>query len=210
MKLRFTILFSVFSILAFAYVPSAVESKRPRESESGKLWEQAIAAKGGRERLYAVRNMVVSSKGKYSHRSARMPIRQEELIVFPDKYWFWNDLRPDVFGLTVEMYNYETNMHYIISPDSPQSQAKPIIGAKRSAGELFLYTQLLYLLETNWLKPTLVRTTAERIQHRDTNVLQTRVLHRRVDFAFDSESHLLIPGAHMEHTQQQRRSRRCY
>jgi hypothetical protein len=162
-----------------------------RRVEARQIWEQAISAKGGRERLYAVRNMVVSSSGKYSHRGTKYPIRQEELIVFPDKYWFWNDLRPDVFGLTVEMYNYETNMHYITSPDNPQSQPKPIIGVKRSAGELFLYTQLLYLLETNWLKPTLVEATAERIEHRSTNVIQTRVLDRRVDFAFDSESHLL-------------------
>lgn len=32
------------------------------QTEAERIWEQAITAKGGRDRLYAVRNMVISTK----------------------------------------------------------------------------------------------------------------------------------------------------
>lgn len=162
------------------------------QQKAKRIWEEALAAKGGRERLYAVRNMVISSRGLYLSSGRRKnPIEQEELLVFPNKYWFWNDLRPDLFGLSVEMFNLDSNMHYIVSPDNPNSQPKPIIPNKQ-VDELFLYAQLLYLLETKWFKPILVTASTEKIGHREADVVETKVRDRRVDFAFDRESHLLI------------------
>ena len=82
----------------------SIEQDETREAE--RIWEQAIEAKGGRERLYAVRNAVVSSKGIYrTSRGKDNKIRQEEFYVFPDMFWAWSDYRPDVFGLRVEMVN---------------------------------------------------------------------------------------------------------
>jgi hypothetical protein len=108
------------------------QMQNDKKQEAQRLWELAIAAKGGRERLYDVRNMVFSSRGEYlTHLGKRNPARHDELVVFPNKIWFWDDLRPDVFGLTVGMYNYDTNMCYFIGPDNPNSPAKPIIRGSR-------------------------------------------------------------------------------
>lgn len=48
------------------------------------LWELAIKAKGGRERLYAARNMVAAYDDKTN----------VALNVFPNKAWEWTDNRP--------------------------------------------------------------------------------------------------------------------
>jgi len=53
------------------------------------LWEMAIAAKGGREKLHQVGNLVFAGEGG----------TLVHFWVFPDKYFSWVDTRPSVFGL---------------------------------------------------------------------------------------------------------------
>ena len=92
----------------------------PRETSQSnpaeRLWEQAITAKGGREALYGVRNLFVSSRRDYpSRRLKKNQLRHEVLYVLPHKFWSWSDYRPDVFGLRIEMYDYERSTKYVIS-----------------------------------------------------------------------------------------------
>ena len=62
-KLAHTILIvALYGGLAGAAQTSVKESA---QREAKQLWEQAIAAKGGRERLYGVRNMVVSQRATF-------------------------------------------------------------------------------------------------------------------------------------------------
>jgi hypothetical protein len=162
------------------------------QQEAQRIWEQAIAAKGGRDRLYAVRNMVASSRWEYrTSSSKRVTARQEQVFAFPSKYWFWNDLRPDVFGLSVEMYNYETKMYYQINPGEPHSRPVPIVDTQ-SPNVSLMNAQLFYFLETKWLKPTLLRASKGKVGVRAVDVVQTVVNDERVDFAFDQETHLPI------------------
>jgi len=155
------------------------------------LWEQAIAAKGGRERLHAISNMVISTRGEYQSRLLkRNQVRREELLVFPNKYWFWDDYRPDVFGLRVSMYNYDTNMKYVITDGEPHHQLEPITNGQRN--KALRNAQLSFLLETKWLKPTIVKVSTGRFALRPVDIVQGMVEGERVDFAFDQETHLLI------------------
>jgi len=94
-----------------------------QQEEAVRVWERPIAAKGGRERLHSVRNVVISSHGEYASRLFKKNrVRREELLVLPNKYWFSDDYRPDVFGLTVSMYNYDRNTTYVITPGEAVSQ----------------------------------------------------------------------------------------
>ena len=177
-------------------VPRYVDFMEQREvakqpEEAVRLWELAIAAKGGREHLYSIRNMVISSRGEYMTSSFKKnKIRTEELLVFPNKYWSWDDLRPDVFGLMVKMYNYDTNMTYVISEGEPHHQPEPITDVQRN--KALRNDQLSFLLETKWLKPTLVKANTGRIGMRPVDIVQTMVEGERVDFAFDRKTHLPV------------------
>src|SRR5688572_13443450 len=81
------------------------QSDNQQLSRARRVWEDAIVAKGGRERLESVRSIFISSRSKYWHGLKRYEIFTQELNVFPGQIWLWQDYRPDVFGLTVELYN---------------------------------------------------------------------------------------------------------
>lgn len=163
-----------------------------QRNDAARLWEQAIAAKGGRERLHAVRNMVISTRGEYNSRLLkRNQIRREELLVFPNKYWFWDDYRPDVFGLRVSMYNYDSNMKYVISEGEPNQTPEPIAKGKRN--KALRNDQLSFLLETQWLKPILIKASTGTIGlQRRVDIVETTIEGERVDFAFDQSTHLPV------------------
>jgi hypothetical protein len=85
------------------------KSQTPADRDAPLVWEQAIAAKGGRERLYAVRNILESYKNK----------RFVALYVFPDKFWRWADDRPTPLGIYIAMDNPQGKMSYRIEEDTP-------------------------------------------------------------------------------------------
>jgi hypothetical protein len=162
--------------------------------EAKRLWEKVIAAKGGRERLQGVRNMVVSTCGRYSNgRFKTYPVYFEDLLVFPNKYWSWNDYRPGLFGLRVSMYNYDTGMKYVITdvePDYPMEHISDTERRQNYRKEDIKLAQLLYLLETEWFKPAIVNASTERAGRQRVDVIQTVVEGERWDFACDQKTHL--------------------
>jgi hypothetical protein len=161
------------------------------QQDAERLWEQTIVAKGGRERLHAVRNMVVSSGGKYgSRRLGKNQVRSESLYVLPNKYWNWIDYRPDVFGLRISMYNYDTGKKYIISDGEANHPVERI--ERNEDRESRIIGLLSYLLELRGLTPRPLEVGTVRIGSRQVNVVQTSVNGKRVDFALDQETHLPV------------------
>ncbi len=161
------------------------------QKEAAQLWEQAIAAKGGRERLHRVRNMVISSRAEYgTHLGKRNSWNQEELDVFPNKKWHWSDMRPDVFGLRVEMYNYERRVFYISTPDAPEKETRQIPDYKTWERSTLLNDQVLYLMETSWVKPEPIAIYRSTVNGQTVDIVETQVFNERIDFALDSITHL--------------------
>ena len=159
------------------------------------LWEQAIAAKGGRKRLYAVRNLL-----ERHERNSYVA-----LFVFPDKVWQWSDVRPTPLGLAIEMQNLGKGLSYKVEED--MSDPPRNLG-ENSAKEVLwplYYAQLYYLLETQWIKPLPVKVYSGSIGRRPVDVVQTIVHFQkaprandrgdRVDFHLDKQSHLLLEVA---------------
>lgn len=170
-------------------VTETEQTQNDKRQEAQRLWELVIAAKGGRERLFAVRNMVISSRGEYASSALRKNhVRREELLVFPHKYWFWDDYRPDVFGLSVSMYDYDNNISYLITDSDPYHPPEPM--ANRQRNKALRNDQLSFLLETRWFKPSLVNASTGKVGMRAVDILQTIVDGERVDFFFDQQTHL--------------------
>src|SRR5437868_6965589 len=116
---RVTCLFGIIgglATIALAQVNDSEQTRASREKEEAqRIWDQAITAKGGRDRLYAIRNMVEYSTGDFRPleirlRSDGLTSRQKSddvkaryvtFYVFPKKTWMWRDDRPSKLGLTV-------------------------------------------------------------------------------------------------------------
>jgi hypothetical protein len=186
-RARFLSIIGLGLILCAQYVVAdhgtASAERSDASQQATQLWAQALAAKGGRERLHAVRSIAVTARG-----GDKTQVRTEELLVLPNKYWLWTDLRPAAFGLRVEMFNYDTNTHYLITPHAPHASPQPIKGQQRN--ESLRNTQLSFLLESRWLKPTPLQTRPGTVGARPVDIVQTDVAGARVDFALDRETHL--------------------
>jgi hypothetical protein len=164
-------------------------SARDGSAEAKKLWEMTIAAKGGREKLHSVSNMWTSASLEYSIPSkGRNRVLREALFVFPNKYWLYEDYGRDVFGIRLDMWDYDARTHYSGAPDDAETNLEPIRESKRNAaldnGQLFV------LLETRWLKPVPLKVTTGRIQVTDVDIVETLVNGRQVDYALDKVTHL--------------------
>lgn len=163
------------------------------EQEAQKLWEQAITAKGGRGKLRSVKNMVISSRAEYTtHQGKRNSIKQEELLAFPDKIWRWEDMRPDLFGLSVEMHNYEAKTAYVLTPDVPKEELRHLTDKYKWEDSTLLNTQVLYFMETSWVKPVPIAALRGEVKKQKVDIVQTQVNGKRVDFALDPVTHLPV------------------
>lgn len=167
------------------------DPQRKTQQEAAKLWEHAIEAKGGRERLYSIYNMVISGQQDYiTSKGRKNRVRREALYVFPKKYWFYDDYEPDVFGIGMHMYNFDTGMQYVGAPGDPQTRLEPI--NKTTKRTRLDGGPITLLLETKWMKPVPLKATTERIGLKKVDVVQTDINGVRVDFALDRKTHLAI------------------
>lgn len=155
------------------------------------LWEQAIAAKGGRDQLHNVRSLVMSYEetvrnflGIVVHRG-----HVERLYVFPDKSWEWDDGLPPPFRLTVRSLDIEHDVHcYFYEGASAATCKRAIDSAELEEG--LTQIQYLYLMETKWVKPIPYDVSVERIGFKKVDVVHTRFRDKRVSYWLDRKTHL--------------------
>lgn len=180
-------------ILLMPFPAAANEAQGSENSEQAKiLWEQAIAAKGGREQLHQVTNLVISYRetvrnflGLVVHRG---PV--ERLYVFPNKSWGWDDGLPPPFHLSVGWLDIEQNRRCTLYAGSSSPVCCPAKQAKSPADEGISQVQYLYLMETRWVKPTPLSVTKDNIGLKLFDVLHTRFENKRVDYFLDRKTHL--------------------
>jgi hypothetical protein len=159
--------------------------KASSQQEARWLWEQAIAAKGGREQLRTVRNLVVTHRGD----------KAVSLYVFPYKLWQWNDDRETPIGLAVTMLNLQRDLGFETRSQDAQSPMRMDQRWRESTAVSLQDAQLYYLMETEWMKPAPIGVTSGQVGSRRADVVQTTVNGKRVDFYFDQESHLPLKVA---------------
>jgi len=191
-------IFKPTTILAAAAVLLCLNSHEAKdlalteENEAAqRLWEQAIAAKGGREKLHSVRTMAVSLRAAYDlGRLGKTNSHYVWVYAFPDKLWSWLDDRPSDFGLNVTLYNGErqevqTLMSGMTSPKLAQGP-----GVGQGDRYFLLRDQLAFLMETQWVRPVPMQTWKSSVERRRVDVVRATIPGRVVDFYLDEVSHL--------------------
>lgn len=183
-------------LLFILLLPSAAAAQSGQNAQDTRraeqLWEQAVAAKGGREQLYKVNSLLISYRdtvrnflGVVVHRGD-----VEALHVFPDKTWTWDDGLPPPFRLTVSWLDASRNRRCRLS----EGTAAPACSAGENPGspadEGLTQAQYLYLLETRWVKPTPVGVGGGRVGLKRVDVLHTRFRDNRIDYFLDRETRL--------------------
>lgn len=195
MKLLIAVI--VFVLVGTGLGQSVSESRDLSRKEAERIWELAIAARGGRDRMLAVQNMVITSRSGFSITSKDkfvIPIRNEftwsplekyrseirYFLVFPDKSWSWEDYRPSVFGVTVRMYNWEIEKKYVESPYNQDIKLQPMdeIDYKRlrnKEGKTLLGSTVMYLPETRWWKTIPLAVKTGKLKGKKVYIVQTHI-----------------------------------
>lgn len=166
-------------------------------AEAERLWEQAIAAKGGRERLYSISNLQLSVRDRQWWGFKRVPYELESLYVFPHKSWEWMDQTGTIFGFSISMHNYDQDIHWAYLDHGKGASVVPSHDNQiyKGAMGIIINAQLDYLMETRWVKPIPVSVKRGRVGWHAVDIVRTVVKEypkeeEMVSFALDRKSHL--------------------
>ena len=192
LMIRSAILFLCLLSLATVTL-SSPGKEQDNESKARLLWEQAIAAKGGREKLYGVRSLVVSYTetvrnflGIVVHRGD-----VEQLYVFPDKSWAWDDGLPPPFHRTIRSLDIEHDRRCVLYHNATEPKCDHArTTTKSDPDEGLVQVQYLYLMETKWVQPVPFDVSTDWIGLKKVDVVHTRFRNKRIDYWLDRKTHL--------------------
>ncbi|MCI0564247.1 MAG: hypothetical protein MN733_37715, partial [Nitrososphaera sp.] len=155
-----------------------------------KLWELAVAAKGGRERLNQINNFVKIFAGERTH--------YIQFVALPDRYLSWYDHSgPNTlvynFASGFGYYEYFAGRKYHETYKDMRREMKSYDSAKME----FLYRpQIEYFLETRWLRPKLLSASKATIGRKNVDRVDVlvEVENLRIRFAvfLDEKTHLPV------------------
>src|SRR5689334_21700927 len=183
------IIASLFVLLCVR-VMSGLDARPDDRSPAETLWDQAIAAKGGRDRLNGIQSFAIKERARFD-KPARpdMAVGQVEQIVvqLPDLWWSFSDYRPGKMGYCVRVVNTTTGRHWATSGGAASKTAPD-----RSTGERLRRFEYVYFLETRWLQPTPLRASRAQLGRHPVDRVETAIDDQPVLFDLDVESHLPV------------------
>jgi len=170
------------AILTATLVIAVISTARASEDTqtlARELWEKAIAAKGGRERLRQITNLYVAADQGRGY-------RQLTFTSFPD-YRFDFSYEPVRENTSIEVSNGKKGIVWWL----PLLEARP---RNYEAEDVYrnLLPQSLYLMVTHELDPVPLRVRKEWVGLKRLNVVETEAQGWRVDYFLDSKTHLVV------------------
>lgn len=204
MKLIKTVFFCI--IVALLYSGTIMAQDRNVE-QAKELWEKVIKAKGGRENLYAIKTLVVSTNPSNSKDPKEITnSKYEELFVLPDRWWWWLDERPE-FSLDIWQYDFGKEIVYEVRDVFEQIKVRTRNVSELPASfdkkvrlisdERFNYVKqkysehiLLYLMETKSFKPNIVGMRYAELDGQESIVIEIRKDNLKIEYFIDPKTYL--------------------
>lgn len=195
------LLFSTPESIVFA----AGNLGQDKREKAVKLWEQAITAKGGRERLHAVRNLYVQREFKKCADCV-----SDKLYVFPDKIWTFfmsppHSVSPSKDVTTID-YGLQTCWSSHWNQEKGYTAGIRCLVKAGDQGKLeIIARQWSLLMETNWIRPIPLEARSGWVGLRRVDIVRVRfdlssegIMNYSglmVDYYLDKKSHLPLKTA---------------
>lgn len=157
------------------------------KAEAEKVWEIAIKAKGGRDKLDGIKSIQGYSETESRFLWKRFVHKEAFLCVLPKKVWSYQG-KQGVFGVITSMLDYE-NMTTYFGEAGSNISLRQIEGNEKHL-KAYQNSTILYLMESNWLKPEIIGIASEKADGVNVHLIETRIDGRRVDFALDKKTYL--------------------
>ncbi|MGE0133174.1 MAG: HEAT repeat domain-containing protein [Blastocatellales bacterium] len=195
--MKITLLVKLFALMMLLGAAFAAQGQSPRSSDDSvarakELWELAVAAKGGREALYKVTSIAEIRRPDGSH---------VRFVVLPDKYFSFYDMRPSIFGKSIELYNYESGFGYRTFTRDKRKvyqdiRTDPDFKTIKGRHVYLLYPQLYLLLETRWMQPKPLSASKARVNGKSADRVDVLIegysMPQRFAVFLDEKTHLPV------------------
>jgi len=183
--------FAVFFLAFFTPVQGSGQSVDPDRERATALWEEAIRAKGGRERLHSIHNLLISSTIDVRDRNGSHEKETERLYLMPGGAWIYTYTPDFTVSLDVTVINKERQFCWVtLAP------ARSVPGLSlcipSTPVKYLVQDPVIYLMETDWLRPEPLRVRTEGKGRKQLDVIETRVAMLRVDFYLDRKTRLPV------------------
>jgi hypothetical protein len=148
----------------FCVSAAAAGSTQEDRQKAVTLWDQAVAAKGGRDRLAGIRSFAIQKKTVFER-----PVRPDVAVgkvdqivcELPDHWWEFLDYRPGLMGYFVDVLNTRSGLGWISlgGPVRPSPGPNAVLADRRRQFIAFRMRQLqyVYFLETKSVQPNPLR-----------------------------------------------------
>jgi hypothetical protein len=189
-------------------LPTAVAAQGAQDTQDTRraeeLWEQAVAAKGGREQLQKVESLLITYRSTWRNFLGIVEHRGdvETLYAFPDRLWSWDDDLPPPFSMSVGWVDMSRNRNCTLYKGTAAPQCHKAESPDGPGDRALVRTQYLYLLETRWVKPAPVGVSEGRIGLKKVDVLHARFRETRIDYFLDRKTRLPLRVAVTEDPRQ--------
>jgi hypothetical protein len=193
MKRLTTAALCLAAALAFASGASAQAPAPEGDAErrrAAALWEEAIRAKGGRERLLSIKSLLITSTVY-----ARAPRGSNDkdavrLYAMPGKVWVYTytekfDVKVDATVINTERKLCTVTLSPAGSSVRPLSPCVP-----ETWTQYLLQDPFIYLMETGWVRPAPLRARTEGKGERQVDVVEVEVGKLRADFYLHRKTRL--------------------
>lgn len=179
-----------FSILAIATLASNASAQNSNQTRAAALWEEVIRAKGGRERLQTIQNVLIVSKIKVEAPRDLEPMEARKLYALPDRAWLRASFPGFEGGLEAVILSSDHRICSVkIAPDAAKLPGRsPCLFPDWAAH--VIQDPITYLLETKWIQPILIGARTEGTGHKQVDVIEVEVNRLRIDFYLDRETRL--------------------
>jgi hypothetical protein len=190
-QLRITTFCFALFFLTFCTPILASQSVDPSREQAKALWEEAVRAKGGRERLHSIENFLISSTIDVRTQMRSTEKETERLYVMPGKAWIYTYTPDYSVSLDVTVMNKERQFCWVtLAPSNSVPGLTPCIPS--TPIKYLVQDPIIYLMETKSLQPEPLRVRTEGKGKKQVDVIETKVAMLRVDFYLDRKTRLPI------------------
>lgn len=183
---------AVLTLSASVLAQGPVEKADDNRLRAVALWEEAIRAKGGRGRLHSIQSLLISSTIDVQSRRGGSITEAERLYVMPGKVWIYTHT-PD-FDVSVDatVINNERNICMVTLSPARGGVPSLSICLPTTPIQYLIQDPIIYLMETNWVRPVPLQVRTEGKGKKQIDVIETKVGQLRVDFYLDRKTRLPI------------------
>ena len=159
--------------------------------QAAALWERAVTAKGGRDRLATIRSFAIRETASRIRPVGGVAGGKVDQIVceLPHGWWEFLDYRPGEMGYSVRVANAATGTGWASQSGAP---ATPFLRPDGFAAFRIRLLQLVYFLETRSVRPAPISTTTVRLRSKTVNRVVVEVDGDTVDFYLDGTTNLPV------------------